>query len=289
MTGNTVVFVTDQRQENLAAYLPGRKRRLDWRGKEPPDDAVKILEESRWIVLPIPVSKIEKNKWLTKMLKQKLITGKAAGWTFFGGVFSNEWQKRMDEAGVTYWDLMKDANVVHQNAYITAEATVAEILKYSDYSIRGQKIIVSGYGKCGREIANVLGSLGAKVTVLARSVEARRMARLEGHEAVAFSYGPEEAYGARTIVNTVPAMVIREPMIREMHSDAVIIDIASRPGGTDLVAAESYGIKVVPALGLPGIYTTKSSARILADAITGHTHPKLGGEEEKPWIFQILI
>ena len=80
MTGNTVVFVTDQRQENLAAYLPGRKRRLDWRGKEPPDDAVKILEESRWIVLPIPVSKIEKNKWLTKMLKQKLITGKAAGW-----------------------------------------------------------------------------------------------------------------------------------------------------------------------------------------------------------------
>ena len=115
------------------------------------------------------------------------------------------------------------------------------------------------------------------------------MTRLERHEAVAFSYGPEEAYGARTIVNTVPAMVIREPMIREMHSDAVIIDIASRPGGTDLVAAESYGIKVVPALGLPGIYTTKSSARILADAITGHTHPKLGGEEEKPWIFQILI
>lgn len=57
----------------------------------------------------------------------------------------------MDEAGVTYWDLMKDANVVHQNAYITAEATVAEILKYSDYSIRGQKIIVSGYGKCGRD------------------------------------------------------------------------------------------------------------------------------------------
>ena len=223
------------------------------------------------------------------MLKQKLTTGKAAGWTFFGGVFSKEWEERMEDAGVEYWDLMKDANVVHQNAYITAEATVAEILKYSDYSIRGQKIIVSGYGRCGREIANILGALGAKVTVLARSVEARRLARVEGHEAVAFSYGPEEAYGARTIVNTVPATVIREPMIREMHSDAVIIDIASRPGGTDIAAAEAYGIKVVAALGLPGIYTTKSSARILADAITGHTHPKLGGEEEKPWIFQILI
>lgn len=289
MTGNTVVFVTDRRQENLAAYLPGKKRLLDWRAKEQPEDVEKVLEACRWMVLPIPVSKIEKNRWLSKMLKQKLTNGKAAGWTFFGGVFSDEWRMRMEEAGVIYWDLMKDANVVHQNAYITAEATVAEILKYSDYSIRGQKIIVSGYGKCGREIANVLGSLGAKVTVLARSVEARRLARFEGHEAVDFSYGPEEAYGARTIVNTVPAMVIREPMIREMHSDAVIIDIASRPGGTDLTAAESYGIKVVAALGLPGIYTTKSSARILADAITMHTQPKLGGEEEKPWIYQIVI
>lgn len=289
MAGNTVVFVTDQRQENLAEYLPGRKHRLDWRGKKPPEDALDILEESRWIVLPIPVSKIEKNRWLTRLLKHELTTTKNAAWTFFGGVFSEEWKGYMEKAGVPFWDLMQDANVVHQNAYITAEATVAEILKYSDYSIRGQKIIVSGYGKCGREIANVLGALGAKVTVLARSVEARRLARFEGHEAAAFSYGPEEAYGARTIVNTVPATVIREPMIREMHSDAVIIDIASRPGGTDLAAAETYGIKVVPALGLPGIYTTKSSARILAEAITGHTHPKLGGEEEKPWIFQILI
>ena len=50
MAGNTVVFVTDQRQENLAEYLPGRKHRLDWRGKKPPEDALDILEESRWMV-----------------------------------------------------------------------------------------------------------------------------------------------------------------------------------------------------------------------------------------------
>lgn len=82
--------------------------------------------------------------------------------------------------------MMTDAVVVHRNACITAEATVAEILKYSDYSIREQKIIVSGYGRCGREIARVLSAMGAKVTVLARSAEARRLARTEGHEAVDF-------------------------------------------------------------------------------------------------------
>lgn len=85
--------------------------------------------------------------------------------------FGPEWRQRCEDAGTEYYDMMTDAVVVHRNACITAEATVAEILKYSDYSIRGQKIIVSGYGRCGREIARVLSAMGAKVTVLARSVE----------------------------------------------------------------------------------------------------------------------
>ena len=242
MTGNIVIFVTDQRQSNLAACLPGKIHRLDWRRGVEKEEALKVLDNSRYLVLPVPVTKIERNHDVNLILKEELTGKKERDWILFGGVFGPEWRQRCEDAGTEYYDMMTDAVVVHRNACITAEATVAEILKYSDYSIRGQKIIVSGYGRCGREIARVLSAMGAKVTVLARSVEARRLARTEGHEAVDFSYGPEEAYGARTVVNTVPALVIREPMIREMHSDAVIIDIASRPGGTDLMAAEAYGI-----------------------------------------------
>ena len=183
---------------------------------------------------------------------------------------------------------MEEEEAVRQNARITAEATIAEILRYSPYSIRCQKILVCGFGRCGREIAKLLSAMGAKVTVLARSPQARKQARRCGYEAADFSYAPEEAYGARTIVNTVPALVVRESFIREMHEDAVIIDIASRPGGTDLMAAENCGIKVVAALGLPGKYTTKSSAKVLADAIR-NTRPVQDRKEEKSWIFQIAI
>lgn len=289
MTGNIVIFVTDQRQGNLAACLPGKIQRLDWRRGVETEDALEVLNSSKYLVLPVPVTKIERNQDVNHILKGELTKEKAHDWMLFGGVFAPEWKQRCEDAKVEYYDLMADAVVVHRNACITAEAAVAEILKYSAYSIRGQKIIVSGYGRCGREIAHILSAMGAKVTVLARSVEARRLARTEGHEAVDFSYGPEEAYGARTIVNTVPAMVIREPIIREMHSDAVIIDIASRPGGTDLMAAEAYGIKVVAALGLPGIYTTKSSAKVLADAILEHSKIRQDRREAKAWIYQILI
>jgi dipicolinate synthase subunit A len=288
MSGNLVNFVTDARQGHLGSYLPGKVRPLDWRRGMKEEEAQKILEESTYLVLPTPVTKLEKNNEVNELLKEQLTNGALSGRMVFGGAFPAEWRERLEEAGMECWDLMADPEVVHKNARITAEATVAEILKYSDYSIRWQKILVCGYGNCGREIANLLAAMGAKVTVLARSVEARRLARAEGHEAVDFSYGPEEVYGARTIVNTVPALVIREPMIREMHSDAVIIDIASRPGGTDLMAADHYGIKVVAALGLPGIYTTKSSAKVLADAINAHRKP-MQERGEKSWIFQIAI
>jgi dipicolinate synthase subunit A len=284
-----MIFVTDARQGHLAGYLPGKVRLLDWRRGMKTEEARKLLGESTYLVLPTPVSKLEKNKEVNDFLKEELIKEGIKGHIVFGGAFGEERKRCFDDAGVEYWDLMADAEVTYKNACITAEATLAEILKYSDYSICGQKILVCGYGRCGREIARLLAAVGAKVTVLARSVEARKMARSEGHEATDFSYGPEEVYGARTIVNTVPALVIREPMIREMHSDTVIIDIASRPGGTDLMAADRYGIKVVAALGLPGIYTTKSSAKVLADAIHAHCKPMQDKKGEKSWIFQIAI
>lgn len=53
-------------------------------------------------------------------------------------------RQRCEDAGTEYYDMMTDAVVVHRNACITAEATVAEILKYSDYSIRGRKLLSAG-------------------------------------------------------------------------------------------------------------------------------------------------
>ena len=144
MTGNIVIFVTDQRQSNLAACLPGKIHRLDWRRGVEKEEALKVLDNSRYLVLPVPVTKIERNHDVNLILKEELTGKKERDWILFGGVFGPEWRQRCEDAGTEYYDMMTDAVVVHRNACITAEATVAEILKYSDYSIRGQKIIVSG-------------------------------------------------------------------------------------------------------------------------------------------------
>lgn len=289
MTGNIAIFVTDQRQKNLAGYLPGTKVLLDWHNVQDQTRAENFVKNSRYLIFPTPVSRLNRHPKIEDMLKHELITETNNDKTVIGGTFTDKWTQYLQMHEITYFDLMKEEKVAQKNAYITAEATVAEILKYSDYSICGQKIIVCGYGRCGKCVADLLAAIGAKVTVLARSAKARRAARCDGHEAVDFSYGPEEVYGAHTIVNTVPAQVIREPMIQEMHRDTVIIDIASRPGGVDLVAAERREIKVVAALGLPGLYTTKSSAKVFADAIIDQMQLQQCKGGGKSWIYQIVI
>lgn len=78
MTGNIVIFVTDQRQSNLAACLPGKIHRLDWRRGVEKEEALEVLDNSKYLVLPVPVTKIERNHDVNLILKEEL-TGKKNG------------------------------------------------------------------------------------------------------------------------------------------------------------------------------------------------------------------
>lgn len=49
---------------------------------------------------------------------------------------------------------------------------IAESFMMSDINIENSKCLVTGYGRCGRVLAQKLLRMGAEVTVTARSVEA---------------------------------------------------------------------------------------------------------------------
>lgn len=285
MERHSINLVMDQRQKYLGEQL-GRKVIL-----VPLKEAVskeflrENVETAECIFLPTPVRKLEKIQGEFEKLKQYLRKEQ----TVFGGVIPENLRRELEEREILYWDLMEEEKVASANAKVTAEAAICEILQRSPYSIEGQKFVITGYGRCARELAYRLGALGGKVTILARRAEARKQAKKEGFCAVDFAYAPEEAYGARTFINTVPAMVLTEPVFAEMHRDTLVLDLASYPGGCDKEAAEKHQIPVVSALGLPGIYTTKTSASILADAIRSKTVSQENGKKEKSWIFQIII
>lgn len=285
MEKNTVIFVTDKRQRGISDFLPGKTTTLNWKDEVDETFCLEKIRKANIVVLPTPAKKLDKAEDLKELLKYNLINCNA----LFGGMLEENWYRLGESYGFECYDFLKDEQIALENARITAQATIAEIMKYSQYEICGQKIVVTGYGKCGKALANMLSSMGAKVTVLARSAKNRKQAKADGHNAVDFSYGAEEAYGTHIFVNTVPALVLQEKIFREMHSDSVVIDIASAPGGCDFEAAKKYGIPVISALGLPAKYVTKSSAGIFATAVYKKAFLDFDLKEDKSWISQIII
>lgn len=287
MDRHTIVITADKRQERLLSLLEGENISYAW-------DENSVGEEpcEKIYILPIPVTKLDRNPTVKEKLKNELIhmsMRKSIYLKVFGGAFNEEWKDFLEKYKISYWDFMELEEVVDGNAWITAEGTVAEVLSLGAYSIYGQKILVTGYGCCGEKIAKVFQKLGAKVTVVARRSKARQAARNAGFYAIAFEEMPKNLVDISTVINTVPAQVITKECIRRMPSDSIIIDIASKPGGTDFEAANRYGVKAKLALGLPGIYTTLSSALLLKNAISKYAPLQENVREDKSWIFQIII
>ena len=287
MDRHTIVLTADKRQEKLLALLDGNKISYAWE-----ENISKSVGCEKIYVLPIPVTKLDKNPTIKEKLKRELINMSIRdeiSLKVFGGVFDAEWKHFLEQHKIPYWDFMKLPEVVEGNGWITAEAVIAEVLQLGEYSIYGQKILVTGYGCCGQKIAKLLARLGAEVTVVARRAEVRNLAKKDGFMALSFEEMLKALLDVSTVINTVPAHVLTEDVIRRMPKHSLIIDIASKPGGTDFEAAKRYGVTAKLALGLPGIYTTSSSALLLKNAISKYAPLQEKVSEDKSWIFQIII
>jgi dipicolinate synthase subunit A len=171
-------------------------------------------------------------------------------------------------AGIEIVELLERDDVAIYNSIPTAEGAVMLAIQNTDITIHGSRCMVLGLGRTGMTLARTLKGLGAHVTVGVRR---------EDHFARAWEMGFDPFYTkdlithARNIdllFNTIPTMIITAQVIAGMPHRAVIIDLASKPGGTDFRFAEKRGIKAILAPGLPGIVAPKTAGRILANTLS---------------------
>ncbi len=152
--------------------------------------------------------------------------------------------------GIPYY---RDEIYVIENAALTAEGALELLMRRSNRAIAGMDVLVAGFGRIGRFLAGMLSSLGARVTVAARSAAARAEARARGYEAVDITNIPSLFDG---VVNTIPA-----PVLEGDYGGALCIDLASAPGGW------ATDTPVLKAPGLPGLYAPRAAAGVMAEAI----------------------
>ena len=70
-----------------------------------------------------------------------------------------------------------------------------------------------------------------------------------------------------TVVNTVPAPVLTEPVLEALRPGSLIVDLASRPGGTDFAAAQRLGHTAIHALSLPAACAPETAGGFVAQTV----------------------
>lgn len=172
-----------------------------------------------------------------------------------------------EQRHITLLDYFEREELTVLNAVPTAEGAIQLALEELPITLHGSACLIIGFGRVGKVLAAYLHGLGARVTVAVRKYADRAWLRAYGYACA----DTENLAGGLDrfdlVINTVPARILgRHELVRLKH-DCLCIDLASKPGGIDLSAAQQLGIRCIWALSLPGKVAPYTSGEIIRDTI----------------------
>lgn len=223
------------------------------------------------LILPLPVSNdgIHLNApAAAEPVKLSELTGLVRrGGSVFGGKVTDKVRSVFAQKNIYVTDYLDSEELAVMNALATAEGAVMLALQMQSIMLYRQKILILGMGRIAKALIRVLSGFGADITAAARKSSYRAKARVMGCRAISIEEYEHSPDGYTLIFNTIPAPVTDSSVLEHMDKNALIIDLASAPGGTDFAAAEHLGIRAVNALGIPGKTAPRSAGAMIADAI----------------------
>ena len=230
-----------------------------------------IISKCDGVVLPVPVSKdgvrITAPYSNDDVFLAEIFSTVDKTTPIFGGVVGKNLKDAAAFRGIRILDYMDDEKVRIKNAQLTAEGAVEIAINRTKHSIFGSKILVSGYGRIGKFVAKYLKALGGNVTVTSRNDNTLTEGILHGYNAINTENISAEIDKYNLIINTVPALIFNENLLKKCSENVKIIDLASAPGGIDFDMAKHLKIDAISALSLPGKTAPVTSAEIITNYI----------------------
>ena len=223
------------------------------------------------IILPLPVT--QDGKYLNmpfskeKFLLDDTFAEKMVDKQVFGGALnrlkttSTLWYK------IAMYDYSMREEFAVQNAVPTAEGAIMIVMELSEGTINGSNCLVTGYGRIGKVLSEILKGLGANVTVSARKPADLAWIQLNGYQAVQTSQLADLSGNFDFVFNTIPSFIFTRKVLSRHHKDTLFIELASTPGGFDKEAVSKLGLKLIPALSLPGKVAPRAAGNIIKDTI----------------------
>ena len=238
-------------------------------------DAVRSADA---IVLPLPVSRdgVTLNCPLYKgeppRLSEILLYAEPDT-VLLGGKIDRAYTSKATKAQLSVIDYFECEELQIKNAVPTAEGAIAIALDELPITVFGANAAVVGYGRVGKAVAKLLGAMGAKVSIAARSGEQLAYAETNGFTPIPLKKTADEKNPLSAlsecdvIFNTVPYTVFTNDVLSSLSPSTLIIDLAGDDGGVDRGAAEAIGIKTIWALSLPGKVAPFTAAGIICDCV----------------------
>ncbi|MBU9714501.1 dipicolinic acid synthetase subunit A [Evansella tamaricis] len=191
-----------------------------------------------------------------------------AGTVIYTGISTAFLKKLAMDHDCKLVELVERDDVAIYNSIPTAEGTVMLVIQNTDITIHNANVIVTGFGRLGMTVARTFRNLGAKVEVVANEPELRARAFENNLTAYPVQELEQKVKHADIVINTIPAKILSVNVLAKMMPHTLVVDLASKPGGTDFRYAEKRGIKALLALGLPGIVAPKTAGKIIASVVT---------------------
>ncbi len=226
------------------------------------DAVMTVLEQSDAVLLPLPCTRdgltVNAPRSEQVVLLEELfdIFGKIP---VFCGM-----KKQLPFRAEMLYDYAEREEFAVENAVATAEGAIECAMHHYEGTLHHAACLVTGYGRIGRILSSMLRGLGSDVTVSARSLKDQAAIRSCGMKAIS----SEQLTGHYDLIfNTVPSLILHAQALAKIAADALVIDLASAPGGVDFEAAERLSIPTVHALSLPGKVAPKTSGIIIKNAV----------------------
>lgn len=229
-----------------------------------------VISKSKYIILPLPVTKdnltINTPFSSDKIYIDKRFTEKLKGQIVFCGMKSKLLNIGNYFNDIKIYDYFDLEEVSVKNAVPTAEGAIEIAMREYYGTISGSSCLIAGFGRIGKVLAKMLKGIGANVTISARKKEDLAWINIFGYNAIkTCEICNTNDYDI--IFNTIPYMIFDAHTLALCAENALVIDLASAPGGVDFEAAQRFGIKSIQALSLPGKVAPKTAGQIIKDTI----------------------
>lgn len=241
-----ILFGTDLRQEAIKNHL--RKQ-----GYSTTNVLPSSLQKNSLFILPVPCP---------EQLIDQLANRDLTDCFVFGGAISDIYKNKLIHTHAKVYDYLSDPSLVLFNTIATAEGALCEGIMMSPYNLQGSSVLVLGYGRCGITLARKAGAMDANVSVYARRKEQQTLAFTQGFTPFSLEQSLTEF---QYIFNTIPAKMLTKKELETLGENAVIIDIASAPGGVDFTYCKEHGINAKLCPGLPAKYSPDSSGKAIVN------------------------